>query len=411
MKKKKPFKRLVCLFTALFCFAFVSFSAFAEADPGLEVINYDDYASYFLSDQEGVWNMTATFPNDWPGTVVESVWGEDRFKGNRVVYDMPYNFPPDVPPPGMRFTITPLGIEPVLYFYPDFQYTDLRLLDPSLIPKSATMEFKFDITVSSGKGSAADFLSSLGVVQFYVAFFRTSSSGGWFEFVYSDDWYAELDATLDGVWTAHITSRFSLSEYPEYSNLAFAPFIQITDFTAFSSNVVIDGQEYARVTLEYDSFNMQFPVSDAVKVALDSARGDKLLGDIEQALVDQGKQLDDFINGDIQSSAPNGSGTVDDLDQAESALIDDLSIYLDSGFSYFEGARNVLAGVGEGFHALRLISAPVFNLPFANDWVTVSVSLGLVGSLVGLVSLAQSAGHRQESKDRAASKKSRSKGG
>lgn len=312
--------RLICFVVAVaLCTPLVLCQASA-AENSIEIIQYDDYAEYSVAETEGMWNVTATFPNTWPGTIVESVWGEERYKGNQFTYDLPYNFPSGVTPPGMRFTITPLGIEPILYLAPDFQYTDLRLLDSSLIPKSASLYFEFDITISSLNGGSSDVLDSLGNVLFYVAFFRPSSSGGWFELAYSDNWEASVSAELNGYYTIHIITSFKLSDYPDYENLAFAPFIQIVDFTGFRPNVIIDGQDYARIGFQYDSFSMEFPLSDAAKISdqldkMPEQIGEQIKEVIEQEKTEAKKEGNKFVNQILDALPDPSAGVLEAMKQ------------------------------------------------------------------------------------------------
>lgn len=109
-----------------------------------------------------------------------------------------------------------------------------------------------------------------------------------------------------------------------------------------------------------------------------------------QMLEDIDSSLDNAINGDVDAKPPVNSTDFDDLHDTENELMDNVQNYLDNGIGFFDNAVGSIMGVANGFQAIKLLTAPVFNLPFANDIILVSVSLGLIGSLLGLASLSSS---------------------
>lgn len=138
--------------------------------------------------------------------------------------------------------------------------------------------------------------------------------------------------------------------------------------------------------LEFDSMQNQ-QIKDTLKSVQDS------IGDLNNS-------IDDAVNGDFDVQAPSNSGDFDDLHDTETEIIGSMQNYLDNGMGFFDNAVGILFSVSAGFEAIKLIVEPVFNLPFVNGLILVSVSLGLIGTLLGLASLASSSIARKSDSDK-----------
>ncbi len=143
---------------------------------------------------------------------------------------------------------------------------------------------------------------------------------------------------------------------------------------------------------------LTFSISSLIRQQQLTGETNELLDEVSSQLEEQGKKLDDIINYTPSGSAPDGSEDFSELHNQEDQLLGDVQNYLDSGLTYFENASGIVIKFGEAFQAWKLLTSPVFRLPFANDILTVSVSLGLIGTIVGLVSVASSSVHRRDRK-------------
>lgn len=121
----------------------------------------------------------------------------------------------------------------------------------------------------------------------------------------------------------------------------------------------------------------------------------KAVQDLQRQMDEQEQQFDNFVNGSVDSQNPNDSESFDDLKGVEDNLMGNVQNYLDNGIGFFDNAVGVVMGLSNGFQAIKVLMTPVFNLPFANGLILVSVSLGLLGAILGLVSVASSSIHRK----------------
>lgn len=395
MKNKKPLQGVLCLLSIILCVSilFVSVSA---ADTTNALVNYDDYATYSLSQTAGIWNVKAAFPGDWASSFAELVSDSGTsFIGRQQGSLHRYLYPSaGGANPRLRLRVSPLGNETLDSLAPGMNYTDLRLLDSSLVPETAQLEFSFDIVVSSEDnklGNLGDItIDEIGDIRFCVVYMKQNANDeNYYEVVTSDDWFAQFSYN-ENTATVSIETRFNLADYPEHYGSPFVPLVEFTDFTGASWNSRLHAYD---ITFLYREFNIMFQVTDAVKIANDSARGEKLLNNIEQALADQGKQLDDFLNNDIELDQGEVGGAVGDLDSAEDALLDKVGGYLGEASSLFSSIISDLTQFAPAFAAVALVFNEFVSIPFIGFLLRISIMLGILAVALNMSISAERAGY------------------
>lgn len=383
MLNKKLLKWLVLPLTLFLLIPLFVFSASAE----MTLINYDDYATYSVSDVPGLWNVRADLPVDGCNTLVEIVSNSgfspaQFFEGS----SYQFSFTPDDSSDALYFSIAPLGGGVYAIPSPGYSYENANALDPDLIPLDTVLEFSFDFTFMSANYDPSYFVNA--DVKFYVAFLVDNPNyPGYVQVAFSEDWYMQVDTYESSL--VHFITRFDLSDYPEYAGLPFFPFIYVGNLRSdyVFPDVPID------VMVDYNHLRLEFPVSDAIKAANDSARGDKLLGNIEQALADQGKQLDDFLNKDVELDQGELGGAVDDIGNAEGELLDKVGGFLGEAPSLFSNIVSDLTQLAPTFAAVALIYNEFFSIPFVSLLLRVSIGLGILAVVLNMAISIERAGY------------------
>lgn len=397
MQNKKLLKWLVLPLTLFLLIPLLVFSASAE----MTLINYDDYATYSVSDVPGLWNVRADLPVGDCNTRVEFISPPSSFPTLSVEgSSYQFSFTPQFSSDSLSFSIAPLGGG--VYDIPisDFSYQNANALDPSLIPLDTVLEFSFDFSFDSANYVPSYFVNA--DVKFYVAFLVDNPNyPGAVQVAYSDNWYMNVDPSDSTL--VHFTTRFDLSQYPEYAGLPFFPFIYVGNLRSdvVFPDVPID------VMVDYNYLRLEFSISDAIKAANDSDRGDKLLGNIEQALSDQGKQLDDFLNNDVELDQGELGGAVDNIGNAEGELLDKVGGFLGEAPSLFSNIVSDLTLLAPSFAAVALIYNEFFSISFVSLLLRVSIGLGILAVVLNMAISIERAGYARSrwKSSRAAGKK------
>lgn len=158
------------------------------------------------------------------------------------------------------------------------------------------------------------------------------------------------------------------------------------------------------------NFEFTFSINSLLRQQMLSNKTNNILGAVENQLADNGQKLDDIINGNVTPEAPDGSGTVDDLDDVESGLRDDAQAGLDDGVQLQQSAFDVILTYLAAFNAIGLIFNLFADLPFFSALLAVSLSLGIFGLLVNLGNQLAHHGSTKAHKE-GKSKSSKGKGG
>lgn len=147
----------------------------------------------------------------------------------------------------------------------------------------------------------------------------------------------------------------------------------------------------------YDTI-LTMSISSLYRLQQESGKTNEILTEVEKQLADQGKTLDDvlgeqqetndkldeIINGTVDPSAPAGSGSVGDLDDAEAGLREDSQAGLDQGLAMQQSALGVFLQYASAFAAAGAVFEIFANIPFFSFLLYVSVALGVFGLLLNL---------------------------
>ena len=343
-------------------------------------INYDDYASYSVRDSGSGWNVSATFPRDWFGT---RVWTSDWGKQIGYYEDDP-SFEVTIPVDSGNtwcLQISPLG--GMLGGHIDVG-SDLssgtKILDLSLIPDNTAFIFRF---VFDYGGEVS--LQAAGTASFRVA---CVDSSGVVTSIYSFD----MTPVLDGS-TITYSGSFTPNYYDD-SAAGIVPFFYIVN-----QGVVWPQDSTAHtISVSYDYFRLSFNISDAIKQAQDDSRSQKMLSNIESALEDQGKTLDevlasqdqtndlldDAIHGDADSVSPDGGDIVGDVDDLEDELFDSVSGGLDAADSIFSSSSSFLYSLAPAFVFVSSMCNDLWSFGPFDNLLQVSLGLGIGAAILGL---------------------------
>ncbi len=326
--------------------------------------DYDKYSTYTYDSTTGNIHAVVSTPQDWFYSGVSTNYVDWEIVNSNLItttYDS-FNY--------LSFRVNPwfnyLKITPATH-------TNGRFLDLSYIP-CGTM-FSFDFKVYTNQPFEEDVTPS-----FYIIY--VDSSG---EVVGQQNMGFSLinSGVVDGGTVYDYTCMFPLgsTNIPD-SAKGFYLFLDLT---------INYGGRSGFVGVQFDYIKLHFHYSQ-----LDYNSNNEVI--IRDKLSNIENQLGDIINYQVDPEPPAGVDKFDDLQSNEDQLLDGAQDYLDDGIGFFENAVGVFFSVADGFEALKILVAPVFNLPFANGLILVSVSLGLIGTLLGLVSMVASSINRKSDK-------------
>lgn len=326
-----------------------------------ETINYNDYVDYVTVDGTNEL-VTITIPKEYARIMIFEISenGRDYTLVANGYGSVDYNFKTYTK---YRVTVSPLGS----------RSTANTGLDLKYIPNNTNIEsgfgFNFVDTPSFVGGG------SVAVEYLYLPYDSTT--------------IVDYDSVDLGIATNY---------YNFVDNYVTEP---VVNGNILNIEWYFDGTEFidgAPTGVYVNDTRMTLTISSLIRQQQLTGETNELLDEVSTQLEEQGKKLDDIMNYTPSGAAPDGSDDFSDLHDQEDQLLGDVQNYLDSGLSYFEGAGSILLRLGNAFQAWKLLTAPVFRLPFANDILTISVSLGLMGLILGLSSVASTALHRSDVK-------------
>lgn len=166
-------------------------------------------------------------------------------------------------------------------------------------------------------------------------------------------------------------------------------FLRLNNYSPLSKDFVM---------LQAQDFVMTMTISSLYELQQTQEKTNQILEAVEAKLEQNGQKLDDIlssqdemndkmdniINGEVDPELPNGSDSVTDLDDAEGALRDDAQAGLDEGTQIQQSSLDILGQYVNGFAVFSKIFARFSDIPFVNGLLSISLSLGLVSSLINI---------------------------
>lgn len=361
---KKIFIEFAIIVSVICC---VCFTVSAEESTNIQFFDFDEYAKYSTDNSTGLIVADVQLPTSWQWTYVH----------DGANFGSWYN----------TFNFTSFGIDsPIACDFNNFARVSAastishaqvalgNFLDLQYLPNGSTLNIEF-VTALYDRYLVSNF------ADVFVAY--VDSSGKVLSHQTVPTTIEVYQMGRDGQQYT-IKASYTFDSVP--SNAKGFYYV-----TRLSCGVSVDGQEIPVVTTKN---SIVFKYSDLdYNIKQDQIIRDKV-SNIE-------KQLGDLVNRPLVPIAPPGQNDFDDLHNNEQELLDQSQNYLDNGLSFFQNASGVILGLGNGFEAIKVLVQPVFALPFANSLITVSISLGLIATLIGVAisSVSNGNGEKKAGKD------------
>lgn len=344
----------------------VCFTVTAE-DTNITFFDFDEYAKYSADNSTGLIVADVTLPSSWQWTYVHD-------GANFGAWHNTFNF-------------TSFGIDsPIACDFNNFARASVvntlnhgqlalgNFLDLQYLPNGSTLNIEF-VTALMSRNLVSNF------ADVFVAYVDSTGKVIKHETIPTSIEVYEMGR--DGRQYT-ITASYTFGSVPQNAKGFYY-------VTRLSCGLSADGEEIPVVTTKN---SIVFKYSDLdYNIKQDQIMRDKV-SNIE-------KQLGDLVNRPLVPIAPPGQNDFDDLHNNEQQLLDQSQNYLDNGLSFFQNAGGVILGLGNGFEALKVLVQPVFALPFANSLITVSISLGLIATLIGVAisSVSNGSGEKKAGND------------
>lgn len=339
---------------------FLSCSIVASADSAGNDYVFRDYVNYDFVNNESV-RATVEFPVNWYRTSV-FVGDYSRYLGTYTGDEFIFSFADDIDT--LRMEMLPMGGSAYTGHDVGYQFTNTHFIDLRYIPSSSIMNINFEVTITATK--ILDYPSPKTTIMLYFV-----DENGKVVYKYTDGFYAGISSIGD-IRILVYDYGLSLQSLNLPNNaVGVVPYMLLGDMQV----------NFDSVSVSYNPFSFDYSMS---ALEFESSSNEMLQDSID----DLQDSIDNAVNAEVAPQNPNNSEDFNELHSAEENLLGSVQNYLNDGMGFFENAAGVVIGLGNGFQAIKLLVAPVFNLPFANGLILVSVSLGLIGSIVGLVSVA-----------------------
>lgn len=358
-------KKFLILITIVAVVSCTAFSVGAETFGTNDFFDFNDYSKY---DYDGSLVKVTTVLPDW--YITRDMGGGGTYYGKNVSFESYVYY--DIYILGCPFGLNPTGAD----------VTNGHLFDLFKMPSSFVLTNEFHLTQKFISG--ANWMPSTPKwMYFYV-----DVDGNVLETGYLPNTYA-MEDLVDGYLTYDIEFEFSTDDYP-------IPELARGLYFAFEyKNEAFDGTYTFNIS--YEPFVITFDIDDPnfnMREDISSIR----------------QNLEDIANGKVDPEKPADSDKFDDLKENEDKLIGDVENYLNEGVGFFDNAVGAIFNFANGFQAIKVLMIPVFNLPMFGDIILVSVSLGLIGTLLGVVTIVTSSINKK-SDGKSKSKGSSPKGG
>lgn len=147
------------------------------------------------------------------------------------------------------------------------------------------------------------------------------------------------------------------------------------------------------------SMDKDMAQTEEITGAIDGAT-DEITGAIDQA-------TDKFFE---QQYTPPDTGSLDDLDSAEDTVNNNIANGVNMGNVFQSDALVSMQNFAAGFQVVAVVVGKITDIPFLGGLLTISIALGLLGSLLGIAAMALSSSNR-ENRNSVKQERRRSRGG
>lgn len=359
---KKIFIGLTVIVSVICC---LCFTVLAE-DYNNDFFDFDEYAKYSYDSSTNLITADIDLPNDWRWAFIKDSDGITQWYNT-------FDFSSFLAYRSLSIDFNPFSRTNVTSTVNHVILRDCHFLDLQYIPSGSSLNIKL-VTRLYNRNLTSNF------ADIFVAFVDSTGK------VIS---HATVPTTLDLYEMGRDGVQYTVSGVYSFDSVpsnATGFYYVIRCSTHFTSNESIEVVTVdSSLVFKYSEQNYNIKQNEIIR--------DKV-SNIE-------KQLDGFINGSVTPNSPDGKQDFDDLHNNEQELLDQSQNYLDNGLSFFQNASGVILGLGNGFEAIKVLVQPVFALPFANSLITVSISLGLIATLIGVAisSISNGNGEKKAGKD------------
>lgn len=349
-----------------------------------DFINFNDYANYTFTEDESTVNVEVSFPDYWNISFVDQKnpeFHEHWYYGNEFTIT-------DTVMPWLKINMHPLGGYSGWDTQVNDVLTDCRFIDLRYFPTNTIFTYNFNLSTSQ-------YDLNLGDQVFMRYFFFVDIAG---KVVDIGIHYFEPIRNGKGSYTW--TESIKVGTFSKQA-VGFVPM-----FVARNLDYALTD-----VTVNLSSFEFSFPMSAVQYSVNQNQQMQSTLKSIESAMEKQNQVFDEIVNGEVDPEKPVDSEKFDDLKDNEDKLMGDIQNYLDDGIGFFDNAVGAVFNFANGFQAIKVLMMPVFNLPMFGDIILVSVSLGLIGTLLGVVTMVTSSINKKSSSKGSGKSKGSTKGG
>lgn len=152
-------------------------------------------------------------------------------------------------------------------------------------------------------------------------------------------------------------------------------FLRMNDYSPLTNDFVM---------LQAEDFVLTMTISSLYELQQSQDKTNKILEAVEDKLEENGQKLDEIINGEVTPEPPVDSGLVDDANNAEQGVLDDTAAGLDDVDDVQQSATEILYQYWTAFASFSWVFSLFADLPFIYGLLIVSLSFGVIGSLLNL---------------------------
>lgn len=264
---------------------------------------------------------------------------------------------------GSEFTAMCSGLDNTSYHF-GFEFLSGSGLSLSNIPSSTELSFSLDITSESEQVEGG---------SLYVDMNFADNSG------------ASVSSSRVSLGNKPLGSVSANFVIPSISSaVAIFPSVWWSPLKVYYVDQGDGWYSSAWIDIRVVSVTLTMSISSLYRLQEETGRSNDLLEEVKDQLAEQGKDIDQIINGEVEPEAPEGADKVDDLDNAEGQLRDEAQIGLDQGVEIQQNVLQILEQYANGFAVFSWIFGLFAKLPFFSGLLYVSVALGTVAALLNL---------------------------
>lgn len=344
---KKFIISLTVIFSVICCFCL---PVSAAVEPDIEFFDFDDYAIYSYNSSNGIITADIQLPTSWRWSYARDDDGYSQWANS------------------FDFTTVEMWPSIIIDYNPFARATYETVLNHVPIYSGHFLDLQY---IPSGAKLNIEFITQMDISNTYSNF--------------ADIFVAYVDST--GKVVSHVIIPTTLNVIDMGNNRLHYAVLGSYTFNSVPDNAT--GCFYlVHTTTNSTDYGVEIPIvnikSSLIFTYSEQSYNIKQNQIIRDKVSNIEKQLGDIVNGSIEPNSPPGQEDFDELHDNEQQLIEQSQNYLNNGLSFLQNASAVIFGLGNGFQAIKVLVQPVFALPFANSLISVSISLGLIATLIGV---------------------------